>query len=100
MAGRPFDAFPHDFGAIRVIAAKVIKDVTFARNLREPSPAPELSEQDRALLAETCLEEAKELYRLGCQRPMGTALDRSIADDIWHWLESRKAFIRYGFAIK
>lgn len=94
---RPFPAFPHDFGALRIIAAKLIKDVTFSRHERAPSALPELSEEDREALVETCLGEAKELYRLGCQRPMGTPLDQMIADDVWQWLERRKPFIRYGF---
>ena len=87
--GRPFAVFPHDFGAIRVIASRMIEA------LREPDPvlAEELfgdltPEQREAQFNGWC-EEAKELYLLGTQRPEGHRLEPNISDDIWNWFTER-----------
>ena len=88
-SGRPFAAFPHDFGAIRVIASRMIDA------LKNPDPVlaealfSDLSPEQREAQFNGWCEEAKELYLLGTQRPEGHRLEPNISDDIWNWFAAR-----------
>jgi hypothetical protein len=86
---RPFATFPHDFGAIRLLAAAVIEALDPAN--------PDLSGEEHAELFAQWNGEAQELYRLGCQRPLGHAVEQNIADDIWAWAEARKDQLIHHF---
>lgn len=94
---RPFPAYPHDFAAVRHLAARVIKELERPDSYVVKSAFPAMSDEERRAAVAVWTGEAKELYRLGCQRPMGTPLEQGIADDIWQWLEARQAIFRVGF---
>ncbi|WP_298309071.1 DUF1963 domain-containing protein [uncultured Erythrobacter sp.] len=94
---RPFPSFPHDFGAIRVLAAKMIEQLQRTDRSTVKKAYPDLSDEDRKQQFESWLEEAKELYNLGCQRPLGHSVEQEISDDIWQWVEARKTMIELGF---
>lgn len=95
--GRPFAAFPHDFGAIRILAAQMIKKLARPDDYVAKIGFPDLSDEERAERFASWRAEAKELYRLGCQRPLGQPVDQSIADDIWQWVVDRRAVVDIGF---
>jgi hypothetical protein len=90
---RPFQAFPHDFGAIRVIACQMIEALEKPDELLVEALYPTLSEQDRQEKFAGWGQEAKELYQLGTQRPSGHKLEQNIADDIWQWFDDRKGIL-------
>ncbi|MFM7348277.1 MAG: DUF1963 domain-containing protein [Erythrobacter sp.] len=94
---RPFPAYPHDFAAVRHLAARMIGKLDWAESYEVKSAFPGMSDDERRAAVALWTGEARELYRLGCQRPMGTPLDQPIADDIWQWLETRQAIFRSGF---
>ncbi|UAB77746.1 DUF1963 domain-containing protein [Erythrobacter sp. SCSIO 43205] len=91
--GRPFPVFPHDFGAIRVIASHMIEA------LKSPDPVlaealySDLSPEERDAQFGQWFEEAKELYLLGTQRPEGHRLESNISDDIWNWFDARRGVL-------
>lgn len=90
---RPFQAFPHDFGAIRVIAARMIEVLQNPDAMVVESLYPDLSDEKRTAQFASWIDEAKELYLLGIQRPEGQKLEQNISDDIWQWFEGRKAML-------
>lgn len=94
---RPFPAFPHDFGAIRVIAAEMIDALRHPPEYKIERLFPNLSQDERGALLASWKDEAKEIYILGTQRPMGHRVEQNIADDIWQWVEERKGVIDLGF---
>lgn len=94
---RPFPAFPHDFGAIRILAAAVLRQLERPDDHPARIAYPDLSDEERSAQFAKWAEEAKELYELGCQRPMRTHLEQNIADDIWAWAEARERQLAMGF---
>ena len=94
---RPFPAYPHDFAAVRHLAATMIKELDWINSYVVQSAFPDMTDEERSAAVAIWVGEAKELYQLGCQRPMAAPLDQAIADDIWQWLETRQAIFRSGF---
>lgn len=94
---RPFPAFPHDFGAIRVIAAEMIDALRHPPEYKVERLFPDLSKDEREALLRSWKDEAKEIYMLGTQRPTGHGVEQTIADDIWQWVEDRKGVVDLGF---
>ena len=90
---RPFLAFPHDFGAIRVIASRMIEALTQPDKSLAETLYPSLSSEERRAKFAQWVEEAKEIFLLGTQRPSGQKLDQAIADDIWQWFDERKGIL-------
>lgn len=97
--GRPFSAFPHDFGAVRVIASHFIEALTEPDEFLAETLYPGLAPSQREEQFASWLEEAKEIYLLGTQRPQGQKLDQSLADDIWQWLFERKGVLEADLPI-
>ena len=91
--GRPFPAFPHDFGTIRVIASRMIEALDEPDETLAEALYPGLSAAEREAQFVQWVEEAKEVFLLGTQRPSGQKLDQDIADDIWQWFDDRKGMI-------
>jgi hypothetical protein len=94
---RPFPAYPHDFAAVRHMAAELIKALEWTGAQSAKRRFPDMSDAEREAMLATWLDEAKQLYLFGCQRPMRTPLDQAIADDIWVWLDSRQAALSLNF---
>ena len=97
---RPFPAFPHDFGAIRILAATMLEAVQRPPTYKLDRIFPDHSKEELDALFETWKGEAQELYLLGTQRPMGHPVEQQIADDIWQWVEARKEMIDLMFSGK
>lgn len=94
---RPFEAFPHDFGAIRVLAAAMLDALQRPPKYKLDRVFPDHSKEELDTLFETWKGEARELYLLGTQRPLGHPVEQQIADDIWQWVEARKDMIDLMF---
>ncbi|MEO1219743.1 MAG: DUF1963 domain-containing protein [Pseudomonadota bacterium] len=97
---RPFPAFPHDFGAIRILAATMLEAVRRPPTYKLDRIFPDHSKEELDALFETWKGEAQELYLLGTQRPLGHPVEQQIADDIWQWVEARKDMIDLIFSSK
>jgi len=91
--GRPFPSFPHDFGAVRVMATRMIESLQEPDDHLAQALFPNLSEDHRKTQSARWVEEAKELYSLGTQRPQGHKLEQNIADDVWQWFEERSGML-------
>lgn len=87
---RPFPAYPHDFAAVRHLAAKMIDDLRWSVKDSLKRHQPDMSDEDCNAQVAVWMDEAKELFLLGCQRAMADPLDQAVADDIWQWLEARQ----------
>ena len=94
---RPFAAFPHDFGAVRVLAAAMLDQTRRPDRPTSKHLFSDLSDEERVARINGWHNEAKELFALGCQRPAGTAIEQQIADDVWRWAEERQGMLRFGF---
>ncbi|MEP0392755.1 MAG: DUF1963 domain-containing protein [Erythrobacter sp.] len=90
---RPFPTFPHDFGAIRVIASRMIAALDQPDRALAEALYPGLSNEDLEAQFAGWREEAKEVYLLGTQRSAEERLDQSIADDIWQWFNERSSIL-------
>lgn len=87
---RPFPAYPHDFAAVRHLAATMIGDLRRSVGESLKRHHPDMNDEDCDTQVAVWRDEAKKVFLLGCQRPMSDPLDQSVADDIWQWLEARK----------
>lgn len=90
---RPFPSFPHDFGAVRVIATRMIEALQQPDHDLAEALYTQLSPDERQAQFDGWCEEAKELYLLGTQRPEGHRLEPNIADDIWNWFDARRSIL-------
>jgi hypothetical protein len=80
---RPFAAFPHDYAAIRAVAAKVLHDVRSPQSwLLRDLPNPE-----RELLFDRWNTEATERYISACGHNPAAKVEQSESDEIWKWME-------------
>lgn len=94
---RPFPAFPHDFGAIRVLSARLMEALADPDPLLAETLMPELSDEERQSQLSNWSDEGKELFLMGTQRTLGHKLEKNISDDIWHWAQSRMPVIGLNF---
>jgi hypothetical protein len=95
---RPFAAFPHDFGAIRVLAAEAIDELDGPYRVRKSRHVlTELSSEEREAKFDAWLREARELYIFASQRPMSGAVPQEVADQIWTWVRELEPVFRLGF---
>lgn len=90
---RPFPAFPHDFGAVRIIASRMIEALHNPDEFLAETLYPTLSQEERDEQFAGWCDEAKEVYLLGTQRPANQKLEQNIADDIWQWFDDRKGIL-------
>ena len=93
---RPFATFPHDFGAIRVLAAKMLNE-TRPTGRSKPYLFKDLSEEEKTAKLEAWYEEAKELYLFACDQPLGAKVPQELADQVWEWQAARSDFLRGMF---
>lgn len=85
---RPFPEFPHDFGAVRVLAATVVEELSSMMFLRSESPLKDMPEEDRQALIARWLEEARDLYLFAAGQDAAAPVDRELADQVWAWAAS------------
>lgn len=94
---RPFAAFPHDFGAVRVLAATAIKELDGTYLIERRGVLPELSEEEKRTLLAEWLQQARELYLFACEQETGTPVAADVADQIWDWTAGLEPVFRLGF---
>jgi hypothetical protein len=90
---RPFPAFPHDYAAVRVIAAKVLD------KLRWPTKSllRELSEQEREDAFQRWRDEASRHYTAAAEHHPADRVEQSLADDMWRWMAGLEPVLRPGW---
>jgi hypothetical protein len=91
--GRPFARFPHDYAAIRVVAAQVLDQ------LRHPSGRflRELGEQEREAALQRWRDEATERYAFAVAHHPAGQVNQSVADELWQWMEGLKPVLSPGW---
>jgi Domain of unknown function (DUF1963) len=101
---RPYPAYPQDWAAVRLIAAKAIDDATSvygAESLKRHFP-----ETDQETLSQMCAtwkDEAKELYDYAKQFPLTETPDQQFRNQVWAWVETLKPLKGYsmnGYALE
>lgn len=91
--GRPFDAFPHDYAAIRVVAAKVLEQMRMpkSRLLRETS------QEEREARFERWRDQASQHYISATAQRPGAKVEQALSDEIWHWMEELEPVLALGW---
>jgi hypothetical protein len=89
---RPFSAFPHDFAAVRIVAAKVLDQ------LRRPVRLlPDATEDERQAQFEVWKLEAARRYELAAKHPAGAGVEQSVSDEMWQWMAGMEPVLRLGW---
>ena len=83
---RPFAAFPHDWAAVRVIAAAVLDKRP--QDWRWKSFAPDADEAARAAMTAAWREEAAMLYAEAIRHPLGQAIPQTMSDGLWERMQA------------
>lgn len=76
--GRPFPGFPHDYAAVRVVAAKLLEKLR-----REP--------------VDGLKNEAAERYAMAAAHRPGGRLGASESDEMWEWMEGLEPVLALGW---
>lgn len=84
---RPFPRFPHDWSAIRVIAARALDDLRDGWALRVPGAIGDMDDDAKNALIEQWRAEAGELFAFAARYDLSGAVPQSVADDVWAWCE-------------
>lgn len=91
--GRPFPAFPHDFAAVRIVAAELL------RRLHRPDPKLLLDkfEHDRKTTLQRWADSAADLYNSATSHSPAAAVEQSASDRIWRRIEQMAPAIGRGW---
>jgi hypothetical protein len=84
--GRPFLVFPHDWAAVRIVAAKVIDTLHNPGHHRLPKSLSDLDETTRADTIAEWLAEAIELYTFAASHRANRAVPQDLSDQLWEWM--------------
>lgn len=84
---RPFAAFPHDWAAVRVVAAEALEKRP--QGWRWKAFAPDTDEAARAAMTSAWRKEAAVLYAEAIEHPLGQAIPQALSDALW---ERMRAF--------
>jgi hypothetical protein len=90
---RPFAAFPHDYAAVRAVAAKVLHEL-------RRSPAwllRELPEPEREKMFDGWRKEAAQRYTSAAVHEPASKLEQNESDEIWNWMESLEPLLRVSW---
>lgn len=94
---RPFQAFPHDYAAARVVCAKAIEALRRPQYLSAYTFLPELDAEARLATAKLWLDEATAQFRAAARHPVRAAMTQAEADRLWSWIEKVAPTFDYGF---
>lgn len=89
--GRPFPAFPHDCATVRMITARVLKE------LDRPSAWLMRDDPERESKFEVLRKEAAELYRSAAVHPPEGRVGQVESEGIWKWMETAEPVLRLGW---
>lgn len=94
---RPYPAFPQDWAAARIVAAKAIEECRSPLWIRL---SKDLGEEERAArearVAEWS-EQARELFLFAAGHPLSERLSAELREDIWSWITEIEPIIGLGF---
>lgn len=79
---RPFAAFPHDWAAVRVVAAAALPNKR-VQDWKWKKFAPDADEADRDAIIAASRDEALALYREAIEHPLGQAIPQVVSDAVW-----------------
>lgn len=83
--GRPFATFPHDYAAVRVVAARALEQL---RQASQPG-------REARFLA--WRDEAARHYEFAATHPPHAKVEQSVSDDIWRWMEGLEPVLGPGW---
>ena len=91
--GRPFAAFPHDYAAVRVVAAKVLDQ------LRRPPTwlLRGTGEPEREAKFQLWRDEAGQRYRFAAEHRPAARIAQSLSDEMWQWMEGLEPVLGLGW---
>ena len=89
---RPFAAFPHDYAAVRIVAAKVLEQLRHPERLLR-----EAAENDRRERFEAWKNEAAQRYSSATAHRPGARVEQSQSDEIWRWIEGLEPVLGPGW---
>jgi hypothetical protein len=89
---RPFAAFPHDYAAVRVVAAKVLEQLRHPQGLLR-----EAMENNRQETFEAWKNEATQRYSVAATHRPGARIEQSQSDEIWRWMEGLEPVLGPGW---
>lgn len=85
---RPFAGFPHDYAAVRVVAAKLLHELRHPEALRREDLKESFGRWKR---------EATEQYLIAAEHEPGAAVEASQADEMWSWMEGLEPVLGTGW---
>ena len=89
---RPFAAFPHDYAAVRVVAAEVLEQLRRPEGLLRRASGDLRPEQ-----LEEWKQEAAQHYARAATQRLGARVEQSQSDEIWHWIQGLEPVLRPGW---
>lgn len=91
--GRPFPTFPHDYAAVRLVAAELLD------RLHRPNPSMlrDKFEHDRMTILQRWRDNAAELYTAATSHPPAARVERSASDRIWGLFEEMAPALQQGW---
>ena len=94
---RPFDAFPHDWSAVRCVAAAALDALAYRGEDRWKHYLPEAEEAEGRAQVRAWRQLALALYGLAAENPPTAALSREHADAVWERIVPLAPVYGYGF---
>jgi hypothetical protein len=92
---RPFPRFPHDWAAVRIIAADALERAS--SRLKTDRILPDLDEAAKAQLIGDWTQQAEELFAFAAGQPSTDPVPAQLSDDIWAWCETLEPVIGLMF---
>jgi hypothetical protein len=95
---RPFPAFPHDWAAVRVVAAAALRELDYVSDPKWQRFMPEADAAARAAQTAAWRQEALTLYDEAVTYPAGAAVAQDRADALWSRIARFEPLFWPGFA--
>jgi hypothetical protein len=91
--GRPFPAFPHDYAAVRIVAAELLTHLSRSHS----SLLRERSEYDRKSTLQRWGDSAAALYTSAASNSPAAQLEQAASDKIWRRIEEMAPALEQGW---
>jgi hypothetical protein len=83
--------YPHDWIAVQIIAAALVREADRAQRTVQADPYPGLDEEERAAQIKAVREEAQAWFDHALANPALAAVDPAVRSAFWDWLSTHRA---------
>jgi len=90
---RPFPAFPHDWAAVRIVAAELLRRL----HRSDPSLLRDKFEHDRKTTLQRWADSAADLYNSATKHSPAAAIEQPASDKIWRRIEEMEPALGQGW---